>query len=140
VDNRPGIALGPTDALFTDHQEAILAALGAARLAKPNLDLFCVCRFDAPRSRYFVSDGTKDGELYGAALIEGQRPRVGFFSRSELTVLKRAGRLSRTDLLDDLLTIHEVGRVAVMRFNEAQSISVAGATDQSKRRMTALEL
>ncbi|HEV7293135.1 MAG TPA: hypothetical protein VGN79_12525 [Devosia sp.] len=140
MDSKLGTALGPTDALFTGHQEAMLAALGCARQSKPNIDLPCICRFDAPRSQFFVSDGTKDGELYGAVLVEGEKPRVGYFSRSELTVLKRAGRLRRTDLMDDVLTVHEVGRIATMRFQEAQSVSLAGATDQSKRRMNALAL
>jgi hypothetical protein len=134
------LPLGPTDALFSDKQEAIINALGCARQSKPNIDLPCICRFDAPRARYFVSDGTMGGELYGVILIEGEKPRIGYFNRSELTVQKRAGRLSRTDLSSDLLTVHEVGRIAQSRFNEAQRISMAGATEQSKRRMDALAL
>lgn len=113
--------LGPTDDLFTDHQEAILLALGCALESKPNIDLPCFCRFDAPCASYYVSDGTRDGKLYGAVLVEGEQPRIDHFNRAELTVLKRKGRLYRADMMGGLLTVHEVGRIAYMRFREGQS-------------------
>lgn len=113
--------LGPTDPLFTDHQEAIIAALGCARESKPNIDLPCFCRFDAPRASFYISDGAADGQLYGAVLVEGQKPRVGFFHRAELMVLKLKGRLYRGDMMAGLLTVNEVGRIASMRFHEGQS-------------------
>lgn len=138
MDSKAGTPLGPTDPLFTDHQEAIIAALGGARRSKPNIDLPCLCRFDGAHLKYFVSDGAKDGKLYGVVIVEGEVPKIGYFSRSELMVLKRAGQLERVDLMNDSLIVHEVGRLAIARFYEAREISVVKAPERSKLRMSAL--
>lgn len=110
--------LGPTDPLFTDKQESILHALGGVRIARPNIDLPAIARFDSARAMYYVSDADKDGKLYGAIIIEGEKPRVGHFHRAELISLKRRGRLYRGDLQTGLLTVHEVGRIANMRYRD----------------------
>jgi hypothetical protein len=55
-------------------------------------------------------------------------------------VLKRLGQLERADLMNDALTVHEVGRIAISRFTEAQAISVATVTTHSKTKVGALQL
>lgn len=109
--------INPTDPLFTAEQTAILQALGIVRSEIPAIDLPTLCRFDAGRAVYHISDMDAAGRLYGVRVDHGA-PFVGYIDRAELEAAKAIGRLYRGDL-EPRPTIGHIAAIAHMRAVEA---------------------